>query len=295
MHRLPPEEYAKKKELEIKEKLTYYYGPRDDSFKKVIKNFLLNGNLKEKYLDLLLTPESLELYGKAFTSNTIHSHLDTVENKVVEDVESTDNYEMYEKLGDGVFQNFIVFYAFRYIKEDIRVSQVKVIATIKSKYGSREQFSPIAEKLGFWDYISASVYKRTHSKKALQEDVLEAIIGVTSLILDEKLRYGVGYAICYDILSNIFNKYVIIETEFGELQDFVSKLNEFSNKYKQYNFKYDFFKDDRITITTIYRIMPDNSLVEFASGSAANKANSKQAAAIQALNNLKKMGLIKNF
>ena len=41
--------------------------------------------------------------------------------------------------------------------------------------------------------------------------------------------------------------------------------------------------------------MPDNSLVEFASGSAANKANSKQAAAIQALNNLKKMGVIKNF
>jgi dsRNA-specific ribonuclease len=292
MHRLPPEEYAKKKQLEIKEKLIYYYGPRDDSFKKIIKDFLLNGNLKEKYLDLLLTPESMELYGKAFTSNTIHSHLDTVENKVVEDVESTDNYEMYEKLGDGVFQNFIVFYAFRYIKEDIRVSQVKVIATIKSKYGSREQFSPIAEKLGFWDYISASVYKRTHSKKALQEDVLEAIIGVTSLILDEKLRYGVGYAICYDILTNIFNKYIVIETEFEELQDFVSKLNEFSNKYKQYNFKYDFLKGDRLTITDIYRIMPDNSLVKFATGSAANKANSKQAAAVQALNNLKKMGLL---
>ena len=38
--------------------------------------------------------------------------------------------------------------------------------------------------------------------------------------------------------------------------------------------------------------MPDNSLVKFATGSAANKANSKQAAAVQALNNLKKMGLL---
>jgi dsRNA-specific ribonuclease len=292
MIRLPPEEYAKKKQQEIKEQLTYYYGPRDDGFKNVITDFLLNGNLKEKYLDLLLTPESLELYGKAFTSNTIHSHLDTVENKVVEDIESTDNYEVYEKLGDAVFQNFIGWYAFRYIKEDIRVAQVKVIATIKSKYGSREQFSPIAEKLGFWNYISASIYKRTHCKKALQEDVLEAIIGVTSLILDEKLRYGVGYAICYDILANIFNKYVIIETEFEELQDFVSKLNEFSNKYKQYKFKYDYSKNDRLGTTIIYRIMSDNSLVEFSRGSAANKANSKQAAAVEALNKLKKMGLI---
>ena len=38
--------------------------------------------------------------------------------------------------------------------------------------------------------------------------------------------------------------------------------------------------------------MDDNSLDKFATGSAANKANSKQAAAEQALNKLKKMGLI---
>ena len=292
MYRLQAEEYAQKKQLEIKQKLSYHYGPRDDSFKKIIKDFLLNGNLKEKYLDLLLTPESLELYDKAFTSNTINSHLDTVMNKVIEDVESTNNYEMYEKLGDAVFQNFIGWYAFRYIHQDTRVLQVRVIATIKSKYGSKEEFSPIAEKLGFWNYISASIYKRMHDKKSLLEDVFEAIIGVSSFILDEKLRHGVGYAICYDILTNIFNKYIIIETEFEELQDCVSKLNEFSNKYKQYKFKYVFLKEDRLTTTTIYRIMDDNSLDKFATGSAANKANSKQAAAEQALNKLKKMGLI---
>ena len=72
----------------------------------------------------------------------------------------------------------------------------------------------------------------------------------------------------------------------------MSKLNEFSNKYKQYKFKYVFLKEDRLTTTTIYRIMDDNSLDKFATGSAANKANSKQAAAEQALNKLKKMGLI---
>lgn len=292
MHRLPPEEYEQKKQVEIRDKLLYYYGPRDNTFKEVIKDFLLNGNLKEKYLDILLTKESLELYAKAFTSNTIHSFLDTSINKVVEDVNSEDNYEVYEKLGDAVFQNFIGWYSFRVFGQDTRVSKVKIYATIKSKYGSREEFSLIAEKLSFWNFISASIYKKTHSKKALLEDVFEAILGVTSLILDEKLRYGVGYSICYDILSNIFKKYIVFETDFEELQDFVSKLNEFSLKHKDYKFVYDAFKDDRLTITTIYRIMPDNTRFEFSKGTAANKANSKQAAAKEALNKLKKNRLI---
>ena len=204
MYRIPADEYEKKKQLEINDRLTYYYGPRDLSFKKVIKDFLLNGNLKEKYLEVLLTEESMLLYGKAFTSNTIHSELNIISGKVVEDIESTDNYEVYEKLGDAVFQNFIGWYAFRYLGEDTRVTQVKIYATIKSKYGAREEFAPVCEKLGFWNFISASVYKRTHSKKALLEDVLEAIVGVTSFILDKKFRPGVGYAICYDILNNIF-------------------------------------------------------------------------------------------
>ena len=51
MYRIPADEYEKKKQLEINDRLTYYYGPRDLSFKKVIKDFLLNGNLKERIAD----------------------------------------------------------------------------------------------------------------------------------------------------------------------------------------------------------------------------------------------------
>ena len=292
-HRLPQEEYEKKKEQEIKDRLTYYYGKRDENFKNVIKNVLLKSNLKPKYLDMLLTPEALEMYGIAFTSNTINSKYDKITGKVVEDVNSDDNYEVYEKLGDGVFQNFIAWYAFRLLGQDRRVVQVKTYAGMKSKYGSREEFAPVAESLGFWPFISASIYARTHKKKSLLEDVFEAFIGATSYYLDEKIRNGVGYAICYDILSSIMSS-MKIETEFEDLQDYVSKLNEFTLKNKHYVFEYESEKIDKITNTIIYRIMPDGKKIKMGEGSAANKANSRKTAAKNVYKILELKGDIKS-
>ena len=291
MYRLTPEEYEKKRQLEIKEKLNFYYGPRDKNFRKVVENILLKGKLKPKSLDMLLTDESMEIYNKVFTSKTIHSFFNKETNKIEEDVNSDDNYEVYEKLGDGVFSNFIGWYAFRLLGQDKRVAQVKIYATIKAKYGAREEFSPIAEDLGLWPYISASVYKRTHNKKALLEDVFEAFIGATSYIIDEKIKYGVGYAICYDILNNIF-KGIKVETDFEELQDYVSKLNEFSLKNKDYKFEYDFTKTDKLTYATIYRIMSDGSRIVVGEGTAANKPNAKKAAAKNAYKNLEKSKML---
>ena len=51
MYRLTPEEYEKKRQLEIKEKLNFYYGPRDKNFRKVVENILLKGKLKP-YLNI---------------------------------------------------------------------------------------------------------------------------------------------------------------------------------------------------------------------------------------------------
>lgn len=293
LHRLSSEEYEKKKQQEIKDRLTFYYGPRDEKFTNILKNVLLKSNLKPKYLDILLTKEALEMYNRVFTSNTINSKFDEITGKVVEDVNSNDNYEVYEKLGDGVFQNFIAWYAFRLLGQDRRVVQVKIYAGMKSKYGSREEFAPVAESLGFWPYISASIYSRTHKKKALLEDVFEAFIGATSYYLDEKIRYGVGYAICYDILSSIMSS-IKIETEFEELQDYVSKLNEFSHKNKQYVFEYESEKFDKLTTTSIYRIMQDGSKIKMGEGSAANKSNSKKAAAENVYKDLERRGIIKS-
>jgi len=290
--RLSTDEYEQKKKQEIKDRLTYYYGQRNENFKNMIKDVLLKSKLKPQYLDILLSKEALEMYGRAFTSNTIHSKFNEVTGKVVEDVNSDDNYEVYEKLGDSVFQNFIGWYSFRLLRQDRRVVQVKIYAAIKSKYGSREEFSPIAESLGFWSFISASVYERTHSKKALLEDVFEAFIGATSYYLDEKFRYGVGYAICYDILSSIMST-IKIETEFEDLQDSVSKLNEFTLKNKEYVFEYTSDKFENLTTTTIYRIMPDRSKIVYGVGTAANKANSKKAAAENVYKSLKLKGVIK--
>ena len=144
------------REQQDKEKLIYFNAPRGERFKNLIKKMLVLGKIKDHYISQLLSNEALSIYSKAFTSNSITSYLDPMSLKIEEDKESSNNYEMLEKLGDGVFDNFIGWYAFRRFGNINTVNQVKVVHIIRSKYGSKNEFSPIAEKLGFWPFISAA-------------------------------------------------------------------------------------------------------------------------------------------
>ena len=92
---------------DMNEKLTFYYGLRNQSFKNLLWNILRKGKLKEHYINCLLTPEALAEYDKAFTSSTISSHVDPTSGKIEVNKIISNNYETYEKLGDGIFDNFI--------------------------------------------------------------------------------------------------------------------------------------------------------------------------------------------
>ena len=275
MKRFSPEE----KEKQDKDNLRFYYAPRGKAFKDFIKGLILRGNIKPHYATQLLTEYAMQLYSNAFTSNSITSHVDSLTSKIEEDKESSNNYEMFEKLGDGVFDNFIGWYAFRRFGNVATVNQVKLIHIIRSKYGSKQEFSPIADKLGFWPFISASIYQRNHKRKDLLEDVFEAFLGVTSFILENRFRTGVGYAICYDILASIFDE-ISISGDFNTLQDFVSKLNELFQRNKDLG-KYEFIDErvDNLVKVTIILIKNGKRIATLGTGTASKKQDAKQKAA----------------
>ena len=115
---------------DMNEKLTFYYGLRNQSFKNLLWNILKKGKLKEHYINCLLTPEALAEYDKAFTSSTISSHVDLTSGKIEVNKIISNNYETYEKLGDGIFDNFIGWYAFRRFGEVNNLEQVKLLHII---------------------------------------------------------------------------------------------------------------------------------------------------------------------
>ena len=269
----------------MNEKLTFYYGLRNQSFKNLLWNILKKGKLKEHYINCLLTPEALAEYDKAFTSSTISSHVDLTSGKIEVNKIISNNYETYEKLGDGIFDNFIGWYAFRRFGEVNNLEQVKLLHIIRSKYGSKKEFAPISESLGFWPYISSSVYARNHEKKKLLEDVCEAFLGVTSFILDKNFRNGVGYAICYDILASIFDN-IKFSTDFSEMIDYVTKLKQVFDKVKNVRIEYQDRKiGDQIHIM-IYQRSQNGEYKLIGTGVSTNKKDAKQNAAENAFKNL---------
>lgn len=273
-----------------------YLGNRGEDFKTLIVSVLKKGNLKQKYIDTLTSEENMKLYGCAFTS---------------EQVDENNSYQTYEQLGDLTANKFIVNYIYRRFPQLNCTEGVKVVARLRINYGSKNSFCNIAEKLGFWDYISATNDTRARKRESLLEDVLEAFLGVTETILDN-VRIGVGYAGCYRILSGIFDD-INISLKYEDLYDAKTRLKELFDLHgsKLGPLVYEDFKKEDSTISTVYRLdgavyetKPDgtvntNKIVgrynkkQIGQGVHLLKADAQQIAAGNALDLLAKQGYIK--
>ena len=150
-----------------------YNGSRGNDFKELVKSVLKIGNLKRRYIELLLNETNLLIYSKVFTNKT---------------TDPINNYEMFEKLGDLTANKCIGFHMIRRFPFLDCPEGVKVLARLNINYGSKESFFDIAQRLGFWPFISASEEERNKNMRSLLEDVLEAFIGATEIILDNYLK-----------------------------------------------------------------------------------------------------------
>jgi len=251
-----------------------YNGSRGEDFKACLRRVLERAELKEKYIELLLSPEGLSVYNTAFTSGT---------------ADEENNYEVFEQLGDLSANKFINWYMYRRFPQLNCPGGVKVVARLRINYGSKQSFWKIAQSLGFWDFITASEDERSSKMKPLLEDTLESFIGSTEYFLDTKIRMGVGYAIVYDILASIFDD-IPISLEYTDLYDDKTRLKELFDYFKNLGtLKYRETKTDMITTSTVSYITGGQTIV-IGQGSASLKADAQKSAAAQGLITLKRMG-----
>lgn len=265
--------------------LELYHGPRDQSFKEVIVSVLRKGNVKQKYIDMLTDDEGMRLYSQLFT----HSSYDPVK-----------NYEFYEHLGDSTANKCLVWYFSRRFPQIFCPEGVKISARLKINYGSKESFAPIAESLGFWPFISASVKARSEDKKPLLEDTFEAFIGGTEYLIDLRFRPGVGYSIVYDVIASVFDQKEI-SLNFEELKDAKTRVKEIFDFFKKPrddklpigDLKYENVREDRFFVSHAFRIESNGRRSILGTGRAPLQAAAEQKAAEKAEIALKSMGYFK--
>jgi len=261
-----------------------YNGSRGTDFQYLIRKILKNANLKDHYIDALLDEDGFRKYGIAFTSKSANE---------------TDNYEVYEQLGDLSANKFIVSYMYRKFPK-LKCSEcVKIVARLRILYGSKQTFCVIAENLGFWPFISADEEQRNTEKKKLLEDTFEAFIGVTELMIDEKIRHNVGYAIVYEILHSVFET-VNISLKYEDLYDAKTRLKELFDLYNKGDsnigtLQYEETKDleTRLTTSLVYQKISPTHRVLLGQGVASLKADAQQRAASAGIYKMNSKGYVK--
>jgi dsRNA-specific ribonuclease len=271
-------------------------GDRSDDFKIVLrKTLLLAKNLSHARIESILDSKSnMVEFSNAFTAASF---------------DPENNYEYYEQLGDVSVNKFLVWYFYKRFPFLKCTKGVKVIARLKINYCSRQSFYEIAEKLGFWKFISADETEKLSKRKDLLEDSLESFVGVTEHIFDNMYRPGIGFVVVTEILTSIFDGFHIslsyeslydAKTRLKELYDFERNCNNSSLDLPR-----SFLHKNRIgncTFTTTRNeinqmfecIVFDSILGKIGNGCGAKKNVAEQSAATQALSFLNKKNISKD-
>lgn len=259
----------------------------DPLFRKLVTHILKLGKLKSKTIETILDSEyngfkGIQHYGFAFTHKSI---------------DDTNNYETYEFKGDSTANNCLVWYFSRRFPELNTTDNVKTLARLKINYGSKKMFYTLGEKLGMWDYITAGTETRVTKskkkvdgrmmtveneniidikqtkKKSLLEDSFEAFIGVTQILLDEFVKNGTGYKICYNIIKKLYDE-LEIKLDHKSLYDPKTRLKELFDKYsdvfgrwgkdnvKAVQFKGRFNDFGRWKVTVGYNVQTNSSKID---------------------------------
>lgn len=243
---------------------------------------VLRNRISQKYIDSILQPEGMTYFNKAFT------HIS---------VDPNNNYEFLETLGDLTLNKCVLFYLCRRFPQlncpygSDMISKLK-INTIKS-----ESFANIAESIGFWNFISIDKTIRTDSisKRKTLEDVCESFFGVLELLGDKYFTIGIGYELCYKIVSFILDQKEI-SLDYEENVDAITRVKESFDAYTflgTITYQPSKSHDGRLMINA-YQTTPDNKTINLGYGYGNDIKEAKQSAAKQVLTYLKNKGFLKD-
>ena len=277
-----------------------YNGPRGEKFTQFIKSLLEKSKIKEKYLKALLTSESIQEYSKAFTSITANE---------------TENYEIFEQLGDVSANKFIVWYAYKRFPQLMCTLGVKVVARLRINYGARQSFSKIGDSLGFWEFISATEEERGHKKKDLLEDCVESFCGCTEYLFRQYLYAWSRLCNCCSDFRINFRHHFLYPLDMKIFMTLNTRLKELFDMYKDLGtWAYISVRDDKLVKAKIYLVpkgmskraherkatnergqqivikSPVRGWTEIGEGVAAKKSDAEQKAAEMGLRHLNRKG-----
>ncbi len=192
-------------------------GSRGADFREVVLSFLRRGGLTQEHIDRLSDDSAMRIWGMVFTARCAHP---------------TENYELYETLGDGVANNALVYYLVRRFPEINCPDGVPVLARLKINLVSKDTFRTLNEQhLGFWPYITAAEETRQKHQKTLLEDTFEAAMGALVWMVDDRIYHGAGFAIAYNIIESLFNL-MTISLSYDDLFDAKTRLKEMVDAFK---------------------------------------------------------------
>lgn len=246
-------------------------GVRNEPFYNFIFNFLKRSKIQKKTIQELLTPEVLDMYSVAMT------HKSAGEN----------NYEYYELIGDSLVNTCIVWYINNKFPQLRSPEYVKIVARLKINLISKKSFYEFAEKLNFWDFVTASEEVKQTKMKKTMEDVFEALFGVTCLVLNKK---GKGYNGCYNILETLMDE-IHISLNYEDLYDCKTILKETFDLYKDLGPLV--YTNERIDEFQNVNIFMGKNKILIGSGKSTLKIDAEQKAANIALKCLEKKFNIK--
>lgn len=268
----------------------------DVNFTAFITKLVSELNLSNESVEYLTAPDSLEIYRIAFT----HSSLDNVQASEEILHPRVNIYEHYEQIGDSIIKAFMSNYFYRRFPSLWNsIEGVKIVARLMIKYGSGEVLAEIADTCGFWPQIQITTGVSSAKRRIkILEDVFEAFIGATSIIIECKLKIlGVGFVVCYKMLEGLFDR-MKISLKYDELFDAKTRLKELIDVYKEKlgTIKYEATRNDQRTIVSIVqKTIQDTKEITVVIGLAEDviKSKAEQLASEQALTYLKLKGFSK--
>ena len=268
------------------------------NFKVFLSTFIRSLRLQAPVTDYLTSDKAIAIYRIAFT-HSLPTALGDASKELDINIlfPKSKIYESYEQIGDALIKSFMANYFYRrFPKLWNNNSGVKIVARLMIKYGSKEVLADIAEQNGFWPYIQiCSDISSKQRRMSILEDVFEAFIGATSVIVDCETRIGCGYVVVYTILEHLFNQ-MDIPLDYDNLFDAKTRLKELVDLYKDKLgvIGYECTRAEDEVVVSIVQTL-DGKKVCIGVASADVKARAEQHASQQALNYLKLRGFEKQI
>jgi len=216
--------------------------------------------------------------------------------------DNVNNYEIFEQMGDATIYKFLVYNTYRkYPQLYFNTGSVEIVARMKINLGSRDTLSKIAEQLGMWKFISASVDQLQKEKEKLLEDVFEALIGVVETIIihdtsNSVEQIGLAHTLTFQLLSVLFEPYEL-PIDYNVLVDSKNKLQGIFNHYKNdlgekphYSHEDTMRNNKKIHVIGVWYINKAGHKVILGNGSASSKSKAEKIAASEAIETLSNKG-----